>query len=241
MFDSIERPDLIGETDVDGIMNINEESNKEETVAFDEEIGGNESVDSNGADDADETANMEEETNAKESSGAIGKIERSEREDTAGGVVMDEDTQRGRFLTFSLGNESYGIEIVYVTEIIGIQAITEIPELPEYINGIINLRGKIIPVMDVRLRFKKEPKEYNDRTCVIVVDIKDISLGLIVDSVSEVLSIPEEDIVSPPKMSKAHGNRYIKKIGKVGNDVKLLLDCEELLVDDEIEDLKEII
>jgi len=156
-------------------------------------------------------------------------------------VGMDEDTQKGRFLTFSLGNESYGIEIMYVTEIIGIQAITEIPELPEYINGIINLRGKIIPVMDVRLRFKKPAKEYNDRTCVIVVDIKGVALGLIVDSVSEVLSIPEEDIVEPPQMSKAYGNKYINRIGKVGNDVKLLLDCEELLVDEDINELKNII
>ena len=154
-------------------------------------------------------------------------------------VEMEEDTQKGRFLTFSLGKESYGIEIKYVTEIIGIQPITEIPELPEYIKGIINLRGKIIPVMDVRLRFKKEPKEYNDRTCVIVIDIKDISIGLIVDSVSEVLTIPEQDIVEPPQMNKGFNNRYIKGIGKVGNDVKLLLDCEKLLTEDELENLSE--
>ena len=150
-----------------------------------------------------------------------------------------EDTQKGRFLTFSLGKESYGIEIKYVTEIIGIQEITEIPELPEYVRGIINLRGKIIPVMDVRLRFKKEPREYNDRTCVIVVDIKDLSIGLIVDGVAEVLTIPEQDIVEPPKMNKGFSNRYINRIGKVGNDVKLLLDCEKLLTENELEDLNE--
>ncbi|MCB8817548.1 chemotaxis protein CheW [Desulfosporosinus shakirovi] len=155
-------------------------------------------------------------------------------------MELEEDTQTGRFLTFSLGRESYGIEIKYVTEIIGIQAITEIPELPEYVKGIINLRGKIIPVMDVRLRFKKEAREYNDRTCVIVVDIKDVSIGLIVDSVSEVLTIPEQGIVEPPKMNKGFNNRYIKNIGKVGNDVKLLLDCEKLLTEDELEDLSEV-
>ncbi|KJS20561.1 MAG: chemotaxis protein CheW [Clostridiaceae bacterium BRH_c20a] len=154
-------------------------------------------------------------------------------------MEMEEDTQKGRFLTFSLGKESYGIEIKYVTEIIGIQAITEIPELPEYVKGIINLRGKIIPVMDVRLRFKKEPREYNDRTCVVVIDIKDISIGLIVDTVSEVLTIPENSIVEPPKMNKGFNNRYIKNIGKVGNDVKLLLDCEKLLTENELEDLSE--
>ncbi|QHQ62752.1 chemotaxis protein CheW [Anaerocolumna sedimenticola] len=154
-------------------------------------------------------------------------------------VEMEEDTQKGRYLTFSLGKESYGIEIQYVMEIIGIQSITEIPELPDYVKGIINLRGKIIPVMDVRLRFKKEAKSYNDRTCIIVVDIKNISIGLIVDGVSEVLTIPEQEIVDPPEMNKGF-NRYIKKIGKVGNDVKLLLDCEKLLSEDELNDLDEV-
>jgi purine-binding chemotaxis protein CheW len=156
-------------------------------------------------------------------------------------VEIEEDTQKGRFLTFSLGKESYGIEIKYVTEIIGIQPITEIPELPEYVKGIINLRGKIIPLMDVRLRFKKEPKEYNDRTCVIVIDINDISIGLIVDSVSEVLTIPEHDIVEPPQMNKGFNNRYIKNIGKVEKEVKLLLDCEKLLTQDELGDLSEVL
>lgn len=154
-------------------------------------------------------------------------------------LEMEEDTQKGRFLTFSIEKECYGIEIRYVTEIIGIQAITAIPELPEYVKGIINLRGKIIPVIDVRFRFKKQPKEYNDRTCIIVVDIKDISIGLIVDSVSEVLTIPDEDIVEPPQMNKGFNNRYIKKIGKVGSDVKLLLDCEKLLAEEDLENFNE--
>lgn len=152
----------------------------------------------------------------------------------------DEDTQKGRFLTFLLSNESYGIEISYVTEIIGIQIITEIPELPEYIRGIINLRGKIIPVMDIRLRFKKPFRDYNDRTCVIVIDIKDISIGLIVDSVSEVLSIAETEIVPPPELSK-DANKYIKGIGKVGGEVKLLLDCDKLLKDDEVDNFNTIL
>jgi purine-binding chemotaxis protein CheW len=155
-------------------------------------------------------------------------------------LEQEEDTQKGKFLTFSLENEFYGIEIMYVTEIIGIQAVTEVPELPGYIKGIINLRGKIIPVMDVRLRFRKEPREYNDRTCIIVIDIKGISVGLIVDNVSEVLSISEENIVPPPELSKGFNNRYIKGIGKVDKDVKLLLDCEKLLNDDEAESLGNI-
>lgn len=150
-----------------------------------------------------------------------------------------EDTQKGRFLTFVLGEESYGIDIKYVTEIIGLQPVTEVPELPEYIRGIINLRGKIIPVMDVRLRFKKPLREYNDRTCVIVIDIGDISIGLIVDSVSEVLTIPDEEIVLPPEVNKT-GNKYIKGIGKVGSEVKLLLDCNKILNEDEVENLSNI-
>lgn len=152
-------------------------------------------------------------------------------------LEQEEDTQKDRFLTFQIGNEVYGIEIKCVTEIIGIQPITEVPELPDYIRGIINLRGKIIPVMDVRLRFKKEGVEYNDRTCVIVVDIGGVSIGLIVDNVSEVLTIPEEEIVAPPDV-KSGGNRYIKGIGKVENQVKLLLDCNRLLNEQEIDTLE---
>lgn len=154
-------------------------------------------------------------------------------------MEIEEDTLKGRYLTFSLGNESYGLEVKYVTEIVGIQKITEIPELPEYIRGIINLRGKIIPVMDIRLRFRKEPKAYNDRTCVIVIDIGELSIGLIVDAVSEVITIPEQEIVDPPQMKQDLNNRFIKKIGKVGSDVKLLLDCEMLLAPDDCEKLSE--
>ncbi|NLM45343.1 MAG: purine-binding chemotaxis protein CheW, partial [Firmicutes bacterium] len=90
---------------------------------------------------------------------------------------LEEDTLKNTYLLFSIGNESYGVEVKYVTEIVEIQKITEMPEIPEHFKGIINLRGKVIPVMDVRLRFKKEPKDYNDRTCVIVVDIRDMSIG----------------------------------------------------------------
>ena len=156
------------------------------------------------------------------------------REDVMQELYEEEDTQKGKFLTFSLGTESYGIEILYVTEIVGIQPITEVPELPEYIKGIINLRGKIIPVMDVRLRFKKAPVDYGDRTCIVVVDIKDISIGMIVDTVAEVLSIPEQEIVPPPELNK-EGKKYIKGIGKTGGAVILILDCEKLLDEDEVE------
>ena len=156
-------------------------------------------------------------------------------------IDIEEDTQKNKFLTFTIDKEEYGIEIKYVTEIIGIQQITEIPELPEFIKGVINLRGKIIPVMDVRLRFRKEAKEYNDRTCVIVIDINEIIIGYIVDKVSEVIAIQEENILPPPSLSKNIQNRYIKGIGKVNDEVKLLLDCEKILKDDEIENINKIL
>lgn len=156
------------------------------------------------------------------------------------GTEFGEDTQKDRYLTFILENECYGIDIKYVTEIIGLQAITEIPELPVYVKGIINLRGKIIPVIDVRLRFGKEAKAYNDRTCVIVVDMSNLSIGMIVDSVAEVLTIPEQDIVDPPQLNKETNSRYIRKIGKVGAAVKLLLDCERLLSENDLEALSDV-
>ena len=152
---------------------------------------------------------------------------------------IEEDTQKGKYLTFVLDNESYGIGINNVTEIIGIQPITLIPELPDYIKGIINLRGKIIPVMDVRLRFKKSFREYNDRTCIIVVDINDLSIGLIVDSVSEVLIILDQDIVPPPNLNKV-SNKYIRGIGKVDKEVRLILDCDKLINDDDTDILNNI-
>lgn len=155
-------------------------------------------------------------------------------------MLDQEDTQKGKYLTFALNNELYGIEIRHVTEIIGIQQIVEVPEQPDYFKGIINLRGKIIPVMDVRIRFKKENKEYNDRTCIIVIDIRGTAVGLIVDNVSEVLTIPAEEIVPPPEVTKT-GNKFINGIGKVGDEVKLLLNCDKLLYDEDVERILSVV
>jgi purine-binding chemotaxis protein CheW len=141
-------------------------------------------------------------------------------------LMENEDTMRGKYLTFNVKEEVFGIEISYVTEIIGIQPFTRIPETEDYIKGIINLRGKIIPVVDIRLKFKKEPAEYTDRTCIIVIEAEKIIAGLIVDEVSEVLTIDDQNVVPSPQTGL--NNRYIKGIGKVGGDVKLLLDCTEL-------------
>ncbi|MFA9398342.1 MAG: chemotaxis protein CheW [Clostridiaceae bacterium] len=151
----------------------------------------------------------------------------------------EEDTQKDKYLIFSIGKESYGIDIKYVIEIIGIEPITEVPELPQYIKGVINLRGKIIPVMDVRLKFKKEGKEYDDRTCIIVVEIDEMSIGLIIDRVLEVVNIDESNISPPPKLSKNkdNANKFIKGIGKIQKEVRLLIDCNKLFEDEEIEQI----
>lgn len=153
--------------------------------------------------------------------------------------MEDEDTLKGKYLIFKLGNELYGMEIRFITEIIGIQSITEVPEMPEYVKGVTNLRGKIIPVMDARIRFKMPVREYDGRTCIIVIDTNDISIGLIVDGVSEVLALRDEDIAPPPEINKG-GRKYIKGIGKSGGTVKLLLDCQMFLTDDEIESISEL-
>ncbi|MDR5658485.1 chemotaxis protein CheW [Serpentinicella sp. ANB-PHB4] len=138
-------------------------------------------------------------------------------------------------LVFALGEEEFGIDISHVIEIIGIQEITSIPELPTYIKGVINLRGKIIPVMDVRLKFKKAFKAYHDRTCIIVIKIQDIFIGLAVDSVSEVITIKTEDITPPPQINNQYKNKYIRGIVKTSKKIKLLLDVEQLIKKEEIE------
>ncbi|MDD6194009.1 MAG: chemotaxis protein CheW [Lachnospiraceae bacterium] len=147
------------------------------------------------------------------------------------------DTQKGKYVTFQSGNEFYGLKIQYVSEIIVYQEITEIPESPDYVKGLINLRGKIIPVVDVRLRFRQEPTPYTDRTCIIVIQVDDYVVGLIVEKIAEVVEIQDENILPSPSISKndtSNKNKFVSGIGKVGNDVKLLLDPERLLRDEDV-------
>ncbi|HWQ79824.1 MAG TPA: chemotaxis protein CheW [Anaerovoracaceae bacterium] len=146
-------------------------------------------------------------------------------------MIKKADTLEGKYLIFAIEDELYGMEIRYITEIIGIQPIAEVPGLQkDYIKGITNLRGKIIPVMDVRLRFNKPERAYDKRTCIIVIDTNDSSMGLIVDRVAEVVPIPDDEIVPPPEMGKGK-NKYIKGVGNAEGNVRLLLDCERLLTD----------
>lgn len=150
--------------------------------------------------------------------------------------AAERDTQKGKYMTFKSGNEYFGLKIQYVNEIIGFQTITAIPESEDYIKGLINLRGKIIPVIDVRLRFKQEPFEYNDRTCIIVINVKSTVVGLIVEKIAEVVEIQEENILPPPSIGRADKthNKYVYGIGKVGDSVKLLLDPDKLLNDEDL-------
>lgn|SRR5574344_108645 len=143
-----------------------------------------------------------------------------------------------KLLTFSLGNEAYGISILKVKELIGMMDITPVPQTPEFIKGVINLRGKIIPVMDLRTKFGMDAKEYNERTCIMVVDvlIKGIKklLGVVVDTVSEVVTISADQIEPPPEYGKTAENNSILGIGKIKDKVVIILDIDKIFVCEDV-------
>jgi purine-binding chemotaxis protein CheW len=145
------------------------------------------------------------------------------------------DGQYGKFLTFFLAGEEYGIEILKVQEIIGMMLITPVPRTPHFIRGVINLRGKVITVVDLRLKFGMESKEQTDETCIIVVQTQGIQIGCVVDKVSEVLDINAEEIEDPPSFGVDVNTEYILGIGKSQDKVKLLLDIDKVLSHREIE------
>lgn len=155
-------------------------------------------------------------------------------------MEMEEDTQADKFLTFVMGDESYALEMRNITEIIGMQKITPVPDMPESVRGVINLRGQVIPVMDVRLRFGMPQRAYDDRTCIVVINVDGTVVGLVVDTVSEVLVIPENQIEAAPKMGGPNRSGVIKGIGKVGESVKILLDAAKLLRDEELLSVSEL-
>ncbi len=144
-------------------------------------------------------------------------------------LELEEDTTKDKYLTFEIDNEEYGIDISHVIEIITVSAITWVPETPDFLKGVINLRGSIIPVIDARLRFKKPEKEYDSLTCIIVIEYENYKVGVIVDTVNEVMHIPEESISIPPSAKLKYQNKFIKSIGKIGKEVQLLLDVDKFL------------
>ena len=160
-------------------------------------------------------------------------------EQADGSEGLSRDTQEGKYMTFKSGPEYFGLEIKYVQQIIQFQTITKIPETEDYIKGLINLRGRIIPVVDVRTRFKQGACEYNEKTCILVINVKSTTVGLIVEQIAEVAEIKKENILPPPSLGraeKAH-HKYVYGIGKVGNTVKLLINPEKLLYDDDPADM----
>ncbi len=154
-------------------------------------------------------------------------------------ILHEEDLlQDSQYLTFNIDKQEYGIEIRDVTEIVGIQKITKLPDSSNYIKGVINLRGKVIPVLDVRLRFAMQERAYDGRTCIVVVNINDSSVGLVVDTVSEVINIAEEKIEPPSKINKNNGrNCFVRGLGKIEGDVKILLDTQKLLFEEELDEI----
>lgn len=146
--------------------------------------------------------------------------------------------REGKYLTFSMANEEYGIGILKIKEIIGMMSITPVPQTPEFVKGVINLRGKVIPVVDLRLRFGIEEIEYTERTCIIVVEMAGqagtVQIGIVVDSVSEVLNIKGDDIEDTPTFGSKLDTDYILGMAKMEGGVKILLDIDRVLHADEI-------
>ncbi len=156
--------------------------------------------------------------------------------------TVSEISKEGKYLTFELDEEEYGLEILKVKEIIGIMKITSVPQTPRYVKGVINLRGKVIPVIDLRLKFDMDPIEYSERTCIIVVDIADnlrngLMMGIVVDSVSEVLNIGTDEIEETPTFGTKLDTEYILGMAKVKGGVKILLDIGKVLSVQEITSL----
>ncbi|HMB16073.1 MAG TPA: chemotaxis protein CheW [Pelovirga sp.] len=153
--------------------------------------------------------------------------------------AMDADSMEGMYLTFDLASEGYGLEIRHVIEIIGIQSITAVPDLPDHVIGVLNLRGKVIPIIEVRRRFKLPHRDHDERTCIVVVNVNDNSVGLVVDKVSEVITIPANEIEPPPATGR-NRKHYIAGMGKIGQQVKILLDIETLLEDEKLEEIEAV-
>jgi len=162
-----------------------------------------------------------------------------------GQVVKSLTDKEGKYLTFSLAEEEYGIGILKIKEIIGMMPITSVPRTPKFVKGVINLRGKVIPVIDLRLRFGMEELEYTERTCIIVVEIDSqagiILIGIVVDAVSEVLNIKGEDMEGTPTFGAKFNTQYILGMAKMEGGVKILLDIDQVLNTEELSALEKTV
>jgi len=161
-------------------------------------------------------------------------------EELIGTAVLEPETKdismlAGKYLTFELGKEGYGIEILKVREIIGLMEITQVPNMPHYVRGVINLKGKIHPVVDLHAKFGMESTENTNETCIIVVDVtqngKPVMVGILVDAVSEVLDIAASEIEGTPQFNISLDSQFIMGIAKIKDDIKILLDIDQVLAD----------
>ena len=166
--------------------------------------------------------------------------EEAQKMDEAVKVMVERE---GKYLTFNLAEEEYGIGILKIKEIIGMMPITSVPQTPSFVKGVINLRGKVIPVIDLRLRFGMGEIDYTERTCIIVVEIEGqagtVMIGVVVDSVSEVLSIKREEIENTPTFGAKLNTDYILGMAKIEGGVKILLDIDRVLSRDEVDTLEQ--
>ncbi len=152
--------------------------------------------------------------------------------------VKDMADKQGKYLTFSLADEEYGVEITKIKEILGMMPITTVPQTPDFVKGVINLRGKVITVVDLRLRFGMDAVDYTERTCIIVVELAgqagNILMGVVVDTVSEVLSVKAEDIEDTPAFGTKLDTDYIRGMAKIEAGVKIMLDIDKVLSQEEL-------
>lgn len=143
-----------------------------------------------------------------------------------------------KYLSFFIDKQFYAFHIHDVVEIIEMQEITPVPEFPDYAKGIINLRGTLIPVIDVRLRFSKTEADYNERTCIIILNLKDMQVGFIVDTVDEVIDIEKKEITEVPKLSDRGAKRFLEGVGKIQKKIVMLVNAQKMLSDEEIKGLE---
>ena len=158
---------------------------------------------------------------------------------TASASATATTSRAGKYLTFFLAGEEYGLEILKVSEIIGMQPITRVPRMPEFVRGVINLRGKVIPITDLRTKFAMDTDSQTD-SCIIVVQMQGVQTGIVVDRVSEVVAIAEGDIEDAPSFGEGIRTEFLLGIGKSGGRVKMLLDIDKVLATNEIAALQQI-
>ena len=164
---------------------------------------------------------------------------------TLNNEVTAQDARAGKYLTFHLINEEFGVRVLKVREIMGVQEITAVPQTPSHVKGVINLRGKVIPVVDLRLKFGLPPAEYNQRTCIIVVQVQGesgaILMGVVVDGVSEVLNLNASEIEDTPNFGGNAAGQYLLGMAKVKGKVKILLDIDQVLSSQDLHGLSEML